>query len=106
MKQRTTQWRHILAKLVLVLSSDRSHTIVLRITDVEFTNFDQLSEEAIDAEGLPAHLTTAEKRILLRRIMHSCHNGHKDLDDSSVVFLLRFEKVWKYQNVTLRSSDP
>jgi hypothetical protein len=42
--------------LVLVLSSEHSHTIVLRITDVEFTNFDKFSEEAIDAEGLPAHL--------------------------------------------------
>ena len=39
------------------------------------------------------------------RIMHSCHNGHKDFDDSSVVFLIRFEKIWKYQNVMLRSSD-
>jgi hypothetical protein len=75
------------------------------VTDVEFTSFDQLSDEAINAEGLHAHLTSAEKRILLRRIMHSCHNGHKDFDDSSVVFLIRFQKVWKYQNVMLRSSD-
>jgi hypothetical protein len=91
---------------VFVLSSERSHTIVIRITDVEFTNFDQLSEEAIDTEGLPTHLTSAEKRILLRRIMHSCHNGGKDFEDSSVVFLIRFEKFWKYQNGVLRSSDP
>jgi hypothetical protein len=28
-----------------------------------------------------------------------------DFDDSSVVFLIRFQKVWKYQNVILRSSD-
>jgi hypothetical protein len=64
-----------------------------------------LSDEAINAEGLPAHLTSAEKRVLLRRIMHSCHNGHKNFDDSCVVFLIRFEKIWKYHNVMLRSSD-
>jgi hypothetical protein len=91
--------------LVRVLSSDRCHTIFIRITDVGFSSFDQLSEEAINAEGFPAHLTSTQKRVLLRRIMHSCHNGHKDFDDSSVVFLIRFEKIWKYQNVMLRSSD-
>ena len=88
-----------------VLSSDRCQAIVIRITDVEFWNFDQLSDEAINAEGLPAHLTSAEKRVLLRRIMHGCHNGHKDFDDSCVVFLIRFEKIWKYQNLVLHSSD-
>ena len=42
---------------------------------------------------------------LLHRIMHSFHNGHKNFDDSSVVFVIRFEKVWKYENVILSSSD-
>ncbi len=91
LKQRTTQWRDILVgKLVRVLSSDRRQTIVIRITDVEFLSFDQLSDEAINTEGLPSHLTSAEKRVLLRRIMHTCHNGHTDFDDSCVVFLIRF----------------
>jgi hypothetical protein len=63
------------------------------------------STEAITAEGLPTNLASAEKRVLLRRIMHSCRNGHKDFDDSCVVFLIHFEKIWKYQNVMLRSSD-
>jgi hypothetical protein len=85
--------------LVRVLSSCRLFTIVIRITDIEFSSFDQLSDEAINAEGLPAHLTSTQKRVLLRRIMYSCHNGHKGFDDAAVVFRIRFEKVWKYQNV-------
>jgi hypothetical protein len=69
LKQRTTQWDDILVgKLVRVLSSDRRQTIVIRITDVEFLSFDQLSDEAINTEGLPSHLTSAEKRVLLHRI--------------------------------------
>jgi len=42
---------------------------------------------------------------LMHRIMHSFHNGHKNFDDSSAVFVIRFEKVWKYENVMLSSSD-
>jgi hypothetical protein len=90
--------------MVRVLSSDLCHTIFIRITDVEFSSFDQLSEE-ISTKGFPAHLTNIQKRVLLFRFIHSCYNGHKDFDDSSVVFLIRFEKIWKYQNVMLRSSD-
>jgi len=66
---------------------------------------DQLSDEAINAEGLHAHLTSTQKRVLLRRIMHSCHEGHKDFADSAVVFRVRFEKGCKYRNVMLRSCD-
>jgi hypothetical protein len=55
LKQKTTQWRHMLVcKLVCVHSWDHCQTIVIRITDVEFTSFGQLSDEAIKAEGLPA----------------------------------------------------
>jgi hypothetical protein len=63
--------------------------------DLEFSRFDQFSDETINDEGFPTHLTSTQKRVLLLRIMHSCHNGHKDFDDSSVVFLILFEKVWK-----------
>jgi hypothetical protein len=106
LKQKTIQWREILlGKLVRVVSPDRCHTTVIRITDVEFSRFDMLSDEDINAEGLPAHLTLSQKRVLLRRVMHFCHKGHKDFDDADTVFLIRFQKVWKYKNLTLRSSD-
>jgi hypothetical protein len=75
------------------------------LISVESSRFDMLTDETINAEGLPAHLTSTQKRVLLRRIMHFCHKGNKDFDDSDAVFLIRFQKVWKYKNVILRSSD-
>ncbi len=68
---------------------------------VEFSSFDQLSDEAINAQGFPAHLTSTQKRVLFRRIKHSCHYGHKDFDDSSVVFLIRFQSFKRFGNTRM-----
>jgi hypothetical protein len=86
--------------MVRVLSSDLCHTIFIRITDVEFSSFDQLSEE-LSTKGFPAHLTNTQKRVLLFRFIHSCYNGHKDFDDSSVVFLIRFQSFKRFGNTRM-----
>jgi hypothetical protein len=99
LKQRTAAWRAILVgKLVRVISSDNSHTIVIRITDVEFVRFGALSDEDVEAEGINFDITSAEKRVILRRILHHCYKGKNDFEDSEVLFRIRFQKIWKYKS--------
>ena len=57
----------LLGKLVRVASSDNSHVIVVRITDVEFVRFSALSDEDVEAEGINFDMTTTEKAQDARR---------------------------------------
>ena len=99
LKQRTSAWRAILlGKLLRVGSSDNSHVIVVKITDVEFVRFGALSDEDVEAEGINFDITIVEKRVVLSRILHHCYKGNNDFEDSEVLFRIKFEKIWKYKS--------
>jgi hypothetical protein len=74
----------------------RSHTDVLicRVKDCGYVQMSELTESDLAAEGLPVNLSTAQKKVLLRRMLHS-FDADSTYDETSYVFRMSFEKVLK-----------
>ena len=60
----------LVVKYMYVSSHSHSHYIVVRVTVTEYVKIQDLTDEDVNAEGLPSHLTPHEKGVLLRRVIN------------------------------------